>query len=146
MILVDANLLIYAVDSDSVHHAAAREWLEEALSGTEPVGFAWIVLLAFLRTTTRPGILRFPLPLEQALAYVDEWLDQPHARAVAAGEEHWPVARGLIRATGTAGNLSSDAHLAALAMERGAKVCSTDHDFRRFAGVEVVNPVPRERV
>lgn len=141
MILVDANVLVYAVDSDSHHHRAARRWLEAALSGTEPVGFAWVVLLAFLRVTTRPGILRRPLPPERALAFVDEWLAWPNARAVVPGEGHWAVLRSLLRSTGTAGNLTSDAHLAALALEHGASVCSTDRDFGRFPGIERIDPL-----
>lgn len=141
MILVDANVLVYAVDSDTHHHRAARRWLEAALSGTEPVGFAWVVLLAFLRVTTRPGVLRRPLPPERAVAFVDEWLAQPNARAVVPGEGHWAVLRSLLRSTGTAGNLTSDAHLAALALEHGASVCSTDRDFERFPGIERIDPL-----
>jgi uncharacterized protein len=141
VILVDANVLVYAVDSDSHHHRAARRWLEAALSGSAPVGFAWVVLLAFLRLTTRPGILRKPLPPERALAFVDEWLAQPNARTVVPGEGHWAVLRSLLRSTGTAGNLTSDAHLAALALEHGAAVCSTDRDFERFPGIERIDPL-----
>ncbi len=141
MILVDANVLVYAVDSDSHHHHAARRWLEAALSGSAPVGFAWVVLLAFLRLTTRPGILRKPLPPERAMAFVDEWLAQPNTRAVGPGEGHWAVLRALLKSAGTAGNLTSDAHLAAMALEQGASVCSTDRDFERFPGVERVDPL-----
>ena len=141
MILVDANVLIYAIDSDSPHHRAARSWLENALSGTTSVGLAWIVILAFLRLTTRPGILARPLPVERSLAFVDEWLAQPYVRAVSPGEGHWAVLRKLIRDAGSAGNLTSDAHLAALAIEQGASICSTDADFERFPGVERVSPL-----
>lgn len=141
MILVDANVLIYAIDADSPHHASARAWLEKTLSGTTPLGLAWIVILAFLRLTTRSGILRNPLPPERAMAYVDEWLAQPYVRAVGPGEGHWTILRKLLRDSGTAGNLTSDAQLAAVALELGASVCSTDGDFERFAGVERVNPL-----
>jgi hypothetical protein len=141
VILVDANLLIYAVDRDSAHHARARPWFEERLSGTEPVGLAWVVILAFIRITTRPGILKAPLAPNRALEYVREWFDQPCVTAVAPGEHHWQVLRNLLRATGTAGNLVGDAHLAAMAVEHGAAIYSTDHDFRRFPGVEHVNPL-----
>ena len=141
MILVDANLLVYAVDSDSPRHRPARRWLEQALSGSSPVGLPWIVLLAFLRVTTRTGILRKPLRPERALGYVDSWLSQPYVAAVGPGPGHWAVLRNLLRTTGLAGNLTSDAHLAALAIERGAPVYSTDHDFRRFPGVEHVDPL-----
>ena len=141
MILVDANVLIYAIDADSPHHRPARRWLEEALSATVPVGLAWIVILAFLRLTTRPGILRKPLTPEGSMAFVDEWLAQPYVHAVSPGEGHWAVLRKLLRNTGTAGNLTSDAHLAALAIELGASICSTDSDFERFPGVERISPL-----
>jgi len=141
VILVDANLLIYAIDADSPQHERARPWLEQALSGTAPVGLPWIVILAFVRITTRHGIMRRPLSLAHALAYVDSWLQQPCVEIVAPGELHWPILRHLLEATGTAGNLTSDAHIAALALERGAAVCSTDHDFARFAGIRHVNPL-----
>jgi len=141
VILIDANLLIYAIDADSPHHAAARAWLEEALSGTERVGLAWTVVLAFLRLTTRSGILRHPLPAADALAYVGSWFDQPCVRTVVPGEGHWPVLRNLVATAGTAGNLISDAHLAALAIEHGAAVYSADNDFKRFSGLEHVNPL-----
>jgi uncharacterized protein len=139
--LVDANVLIYAIDADSPHHRPARRWLEEALSGTTSIGLAWIVILAFLRLTTRPGILRNPLPPERAMAFIDEWLAQPYVRAVSPGESHWTILRKLLRDSGTAGNLTSDAHLAAAALELGASVCSTDADFERFPGVDRINPL-----
>jgi hypothetical protein len=141
VILVDANLLIYAIDADSPNHPAARAWLEETLTGTERVGLAWAVVLAFVRLTTRSGILRHPLPPADAFAYVTSWFDQPCVRAVVPGDGHWPLLRNLLAATGTAGNLTSDAHLAALAIEHGATVCSADNDFKRFPGLEHVNPL-----
>lgn len=141
MILVDANLLIYAVDSDSAHHARVRRWVEQLLSSNASVGLAWIVVLAFVRITTRPGILRKQLSVEQAIGYVDEWLDQPHVALIAPGDAHWPVLRNLLLTEGTAGNLTSDSHLAALAIEHGARIASADNDFRRFAGVALLNPL-----
>jgi toxin-antitoxin system PIN domain toxin len=141
VILVDANLLIYAIDSDSAHHKKARRWLEDVLSGTTPVGLAWIVILAFLRVTTRPGILKRPLDPERAVEFVDSWLAQPYVRALGPGDGHWAVLRQLIAVVGTAGNLTSDAHLAAMALERGCDVYSTDADFGRFPGVRHVNPL-----
>lgn len=141
MTLVDANVLIYAVDADSPHHARTRRWLEEALSGTAPVGLAWLVILAFLRLTTRPGILRKPMAPDRAVAFVAEWLAQPSVVAVGPGEGHWPILRNLLRDSGTAGNLTSDAHLAAMALELGASICSTDADFERFAGIERISPL-----
>jgi hypothetical protein len=141
MILVDANVLVYAIDADSPHHRSARQWLEEVLSGTTPIGLAWIVILAFLRLTTRSGILRKPLQPERAMAFVDEWLAQPYVSAVGPGQGHWPILRKLLRDSGTAGNLTSDAHLAAVALELGASICSTDADFGRFPGVERISPL-----
>jgi hypothetical protein len=141
MILVDANLLIYAVNADAPQHRKARQWLERTLSGTEDVGLPWLVVLAFLRITTRQGILERPLTTEQALEYVDGWLAQPFVSLVGPGASHWPVFRNLLCATGTFGNLCSDAHLAALAIELGANIHSADYDFRRFPGVAHTNPL-----
>lgn len=141
MILVDANLLIYAIDADSPHHALARPWLEDLLSGTTAVGLAWIVILAFIRVTTRAGILKKPLSSERAMEFVNSWLNQPYVTAVGPGDHHWAVLRNLLHTAGTAGNLVADAHLAALAIEHGAAIYSTDNDFRRFSGVEHVNPL-----
>ena len=141
MILVDANLLIYAVDADSPHHAAARGWLESTLSSTTRVGFAWIVVLAFLRITTRAGIFERPLSVERAVGYVDSWLEQPFAVVLSPGAGHWSILRSLLDATGTAGNLTSDAHLAALALEHRCTLCSTDADFGRFPGISYRNPI-----
>lgn len=141
MILVDVNLLIYAIDADSPHHEVARKWLERTLSGTVEVGFPWIVVLAFLRITTHPRIVRAPLEPEAALDYIEDWLRQPYVRIVNPGENHWPILRNLLQSAGTAGNLTSDAHIAALALEQGCSIYSADNDFKRFAGVTHVNPL-----
>jgi len=141
VILVDANLLIYAIDADSHHHRASRKWLEQTLSGTTSVGLPYIVVLAFLRLTTRSGIMRNPLPSDDALAYVDSWLKQPYVTTIGPGEKHWPILRNLLHASGMAGNLTSDAHIAALALEQGATIYSADSDFKRFIGVRHVNPI-----
>jgi toxin-antitoxin system PIN domain toxin len=141
VILIDANLLIYAVDSDSPWHRAARPWFEQTLSGTAPVGLPWLVILAFIRITTRAGIMRRPLPPSDALAYVQSWLEQPCVETVGPGAHHWAILRRLLEGTGAAGNLVADAHIAALALERGAAVYSSDHDFARFPGIVHVNPL-----
>lgn len=141
MILVDANLLIYAVDRDSPHHKNARRWLEETLSGTTETGLAWIVVLAFLRITTHPNIMQKPMPVEMALEYVSNWLNQPFVSFIRPGEQHWQVFRNLVTTTGTAGNLTSDAHLAALAIEYGCDLYSADYDFQRFPGIRHINPL-----
>ena len=141
MILVDANLLIYAVNRDADQHNQARRWLEQALSGSIELGLAWIVILAFIRVTTRAGIMAKPLHYTHALAYVDGWLNQPHVELISPGERHWPIFRNLLNTTGSAGNLTSDAHLAAFAIEYGAEIYSADYDFCRFNGVTHVNPL-----
>jgi len=141
VILVDANLLIYAVNRDAEDHAAARKWLEKVLSGATEVGLAWLVILAFIRVTTRAGILERPLSCEKAVAYIEEWLRQPCVSLLGPSEKHWPLFKNLITATGTGGNLTSDAHLAALALEYGAEIHSADYDFRRFQGIVHHNPI-----
>ncbi len=141
MILVDANLLIYAINADLPPHAAARAWLEQALGGSRTVGLPWVVLLAFLRICTNPLVFERPLSVAQAIDYVDQWLEQPSARAVPPGPNHWQVLRGLVAANGTGGNLTTDAHIAALAIEHGCTVYSADNDFKRFAGVRHINPL-----
>jgi hypothetical protein len=141
VILLDANLLIYSIDSDSPHHARARRWLEKTLSGDAAVGLPWAVVLAFLRITTRVGVLRRQLSAEQAMAYIDEWLAQPYVEPVGPGATHWHLLKSLLREAGAAGNLTTDAHLAALAIESGCELASTDNDFRRFPGLRIVNPL-----
>lgn len=141
MILVDANLLIYAVDADSVSHAPARRWLESTLNAGDEVGLAWVVTLAFLRVTTHPRVMRTPLSPEAAIAYVDGWLALPNVRPLVPGARHWSVLKHLLATSGTAGNLTSDAHLAALAVETSATVYSADADFRRFPAVRHHNPL-----
>ena len=141
MILIDANLLIYAINTDAPQHNSAHSWLVKTLSSDTTVGLPWVCLLAFLRITTRRGILAQPLAVDTALDYVDSWLNQPFVELVRPGDGHWAILRNLLRMSGTAGNLTSDAHIAALALERGAAIYSADHDFGRFPGVEHVNPI-----
>lgn len=140
MLLVDANVLLHAVNIDAGEHAAAREWLEARLAGNEPVGFAWVVLLAFLRVGTRAGILPSPMSVGEAFDHVEQWLAQPAAVVVGPSPRHAGLLRGLLEPLGTAGNLASDAHLAALALEHGATVCSFDRDFGRFPGLRWQHP------
>jgi toxin-antitoxin system PIN domain toxin len=141
MKLLDANLLLYAVNKDAPLHLPARHWLEKALVADEPVGLSWNVILAFLRLTTRPGLFRKPLSPDQAFDLVASWLAEPTVRIVHAGPRHLEIVRGLIRPLGTAGNLTSDAHLGALAIEQNAQLCSCDRDFARFSGVDWHNPM-----
>jgi uncharacterized protein len=141
MILIDANLLIYAVNRDAPLHAKAKAWLEDVLSGTETVGFSWNVLLAFLRLTTRAGLFHQPLSAETAFRVVEGWLGEPPVTVLEPGPEHLRLLRDLVLPLGTGGNLTSDAHLAALAIEHGATLCTTDADFSRFPRVRWKNPV-----
>lgn len=141
MKLPDANLLIYAVDESAAHHEAARRWLDGQLSGDETVAFTWVVLLAFLRLTTNARVFERPFAPSEALDVIDGWLDQPAATVVGPTERHPRLLRQLLEASGTAGNLTTDAHLAAVAMEHGATLCSVDRDFGRFSGLRWINPL-----
>jgi len=140
MMVIDANLLLYAVNSAAPQHEGARRWLDAALSGTEELGFAWPVILAFLRIATHPGLFPRPLSASAATAKMDSWLAQPAARILDPGTEHWPRFADLLRQNQCTGNLTQDAHLASLAIERGATLCSTDADFSRFRALKWLNP------
>ncbi len=141
MKLVDVNLLLYAVNRDSAWHSGARTWLERVLSDEEPIGFAWAVILGFLRSSTHSRIFPTPLTPGQAVAVVDEWLAQPPSRVLHPGDDHWRVVKHLLETVGTAGNLTIDTHLAAIAIEHGAELCSTDADFGRFRNLRWTNPL-----
>jgi hypothetical protein len=138
--LPDANVLLYALDDTSARHADAKAWLDDALSGSEEVAFAWVVLLAVLRLTTKPAVFANPLTPGEAFDVIDGWLAQPCAMLVHPTPRHASLLRGIVSAAGTAGNLTTDAHLAALSLEYGATICSYDADFSRFAGITVVTP------
>ena len=137
MTIPDANILLYASDTSSRQHPAARAWLERALSGTESVGLAIVVVLAFVRIATNPRIMATPLSPRAAFEQLEEWLAQPPAILVQPGRRHLRICRGLLEASGTAGNLTTDAHLAALAIEHGATLASFDGDFHRFSGLKL---------
>jgi uncharacterized protein len=139
--LPDVNLLVYAYDLRSMRQARAQQWLEDALSGSETVALAWLTLLGFLRVSTSPAIFARPLAPESALDLIDAWLDQPPVTIVHPTDRHAAVLRELLLPLGTAGNLSSDAHLAALAIEHGATLCSCDTDFSRFSGLRWEDPL-----
>lgn len=133
----DVNLLLYAVNADSPQHRAARGWLESAFARAGGVGFGWPALTGFLRLSTRRGIFAQPLALEDALDVVQTWLDHPAAHVIAPTERHAALLAGLLLAQGRGGNLVSDAHLAALAIEHGAELGTFDSDFERFAGLRL---------
>jgi uncharacterized protein len=133
----DANVLLYARDASSRGHASARAWIERSLSATETIGFATVAILAFVRIVTNPRAMARPLTPVAAVDQVEEWLAQPPAAVVHPGRRHLPIVRELLEAAGTAGNLTTDAHLAALAIENGATLTSFDGDFHRFVGLEL---------
>jgi toxin-antitoxin system PIN domain toxin len=135
MVIVDANVLLYARNADARQHAGARTWLDGALSGSEGVGLPWVSLLAFLRIATNPRATAVPLTIEDATAQVERWLAAPSAIAVAPTSRHTALLAGLLQQTGAAGNLVTDAHLATLAVEHDATIVSYDRDFARFPGV-----------
>jgi toxin-antitoxin system PIN domain toxin len=139
--LPDLNLLLYAVDEGAPHHRGARAWLDQILSGTESVGLAWLVLLGFIRISTNPVVLEHPLDPVDALDVVEGWLGQSVAAVIHPTPRHASVLRQLLVPLGTAGNLTSDAHLAALAIEHGAELCSHDGDFARFTGLRWTDPL-----
>jgi toxin-antitoxin system PIN domain toxin len=141
VILLDVNLLIYAVNSDSLLHRQARSLLEQLLSGKESVGFSLVVLLAFLRITTKPGLFPKPLSPAQAFQVVEDWLGLPASVLVHPGPSHLGHLRRLLLPLGTGGNLTSDAHLATLALELNAELYSCDQDFSRFPGLRWRNPL-----
>lgn len=143
MKVVDLNLLLYAVNRDSPRHTDARAWLEATLSGEETVALPWVVLLGFIRIATSRRILPNPITIDEAISVVDGWLAQPPVVALSPGDEHWAILSGLLTEAGSAGNLATDAHLAALALEHGAELCSTDADFARFPRLRWVNPLAR---
>ena len=141
MILIDANLLLHAYNSSSDHHQAARRWLEVAFSQPEPVRLAWVTVLAFLRIGTNPRAFEYPLSTAEASAIVSEWLEQPAVAILDPGERHWTILSGLLRTAQACGALVMDAHLAALAIEHGATLCTSDRDFTRFSGLRISNPL-----
>jgi toxin-antitoxin system PIN domain toxin len=141
MKLPDVNLLLYAHDRSSPYHEKARQWLEKQLSGSETFAFAWVSLLGFIRLSTNPRVFARPLAVDDALAAVDEWLAQPCAVVIHPGSRHTALLREMLLPFGTAGNLTTDAHLAALAIEHGAELHSADPDFARFSGLRWTNPL-----
>ena len=136
MRLPDTNVLLYAVNLDAPQQAAAQTWLAEGFDSAAGVALTWVALLGFIRIATRPGIFASPLEVETALQVVDRWISQPAARIVHPGERYASLLGRLLVGAGAVGNLTNDAHLAALAIEHGATLGSFDRDFRRFAGLE----------
>jgi toxin-antitoxin system PIN domain toxin len=132
----DVNVLLYATNEDAQQHKTAREWLDRYLSGPEIIGFAWMTMLGFIRISTNPRASETPLTVEQALDQVDSWIQASGTTLLAPGGKHGYLLRQLLMEVGTAGNLTMDAHLAALAMEHGATLTTFDTDFHRFSGLK----------
>ena len=141
MIVLDANLLIYAYDLDSAHHKKSLSWLEELLSGVEAVGLPWQSVSAFLRVITNRRLPGMRVSLEQAVQVVDEWLQQPNVQVLVPPDQHWSVLRQMILEGRASGPLVSDAEIAAITIEQGAVLHTTDRDFARFPGLRWKNPI-----
>lgn len=137
MRLPDVNVLLHAVNSGSPQHAAARAALEQGFSESGGLGFAWAALLGFMRLATRSGIFPRPMSVEDALSVTRLWLEQSNAQVLSPGEQHHAILGRLLLGAGMAGNLVTDAHLAALAIENGAELLTFDRDFERFSGLKL---------
>ncbi|MGH3635919.1 type II toxin-antitoxin system VapC family toxin [Mycobacterium sp.] len=140
MRIVDANVLLYAVNTASEHHDSSLQWLDGALSGADSVGFAWVPLLAFIRLSTKEGLFPAPLRVDDAVSRVADWLGAPTAIPVSPTARHAATLSGMLAQVGTGANLVNDAHLAALAVEHRAAIVSYDSDFGRFDGVRWDRP------
>ena len=141
MILVDANILLYAEDALHPDNEGARLWWDDALSGSDPVCLCWPVLAAFVRIGTNRRVFETPLAISEAVARIDSWLDQPCTRIVRATERHWEVFRTLLADGNAPANLVTDAHIAALAIEHGCRLATADTDFARFPGLNWFHPL-----
>lgn len=141
MIIPDVNLLVYAYDTESPFHERARLWWEHVLSDQRSVGVAWVAALSFIRITTNARILQSAVPVVEASSAVQGWLARRNVAVIHPGERHAELLFGLMRHVGVGGNLTTDAHLAALAIEYQAELHSNDADFSRFPGLRWRNPL-----
>ena len=141
MILTDANLLLYAYNVDATEHDTSRQWLETQLSGPNLFCFAWQTITAFLRISTNQRAFAAPLSIKEAAGIVTQWLERPQTVLLTPGENHWAIFQDLLESGQATGPLVMDAHLAALAIEHGAALASTDRDFARFPGLTLINPL-----
>jgi toxin-antitoxin system PIN domain toxin len=140
VILVDANILLHAYHPRSEHHESCRLWIEENFSGPSPVGLPWITIWAFLRISTNPRAFEKPLTMKEAEAITSSWFDAPAVRVIGPGERYWEILSTLLLEAQVFGPLVTDAALAALAIENGGSVCTTDRDFDRFHEVKSIDP------
>ena len=141
MILIDVNVLIYALRKDAKDHVAYRKWLEEAINSDEPYGLTSVVLTGFLRVITHPRVYKPPTPVDTAWAFVDMLLAVPNCVPIAPGARHWHIFKHLCEESEVVGPLFSDAYLAAMAIENGAELITTDRDFARFVGLRWRHPL-----
>jgi len=141
MIIPDVNVLVYAYNRQSSEHAAVRAWWEDTLSRSRPIGLPWISILGFLRICTNPRVSQHPMTAVQAVGHVKSWLAAPRVNIIHPGDQHGEILFGLLQKLGVAGNLTTDAHLAALAIDYQAELASTDSDFGRFPGLRWFNPM-----
>jgi uncharacterized protein len=141
MIVPDINVLLYVYDSASPFHTKARAWWQDCLSGAEPIGLAHVVLFGFVRVGTSPRAFTHPMTLAEATGHVRSWLEQPPVRVLGVGAQHVEQTLELLQTIGTAGNLVTDAQIAAVAIEHNAVVHTSDTDFIRFLGVRWLNPI-----
>jgi uncharacterized protein len=139
--LVDLNVLLYVVNHDTPRHHAVLAWWNAALNGDDAIGLPWVVILGFLRISTNPRAFPRPLAADDAIAKVDSWLSRENVRVLREQDDHWEILRSLVAESGTAGNLTTDAHLAALAIGHAAILVSCDSDFARFKGLRWENPI-----
>jgi uncharacterized protein len=140
MIVLDANILLYAYDSHSGLHTKAKSWVERTLSGSDLVGLPWQTTGAFLRIVTNAKLTGHRFTVEEATAVIDLWMEQPNVRPLSPGDRHWPILRRMIAGGQAHGPLMTDAQLAALTIEHGGVLHTTDRDFTRFPGLRWINP------
>lgn len=143
MIVLDVNLLLYAVISGFPQHRAAKAWFEATLNGQSQVGLPGPAIFGFLRISTNPRVLDSPLPVDAAINYVKGWLDLPNVEFLSPGNRHLDIAFDLLAGIGTAGNLTTDVQLAAYAIDLDAELCSNDTDFGRFPQLRWKNPLAK---
>ena len=141
MIILDANLLLYAYDEAFAEHERARAWLENVFSGSESVGLPWQTVSAFLRIQTDPRLPGDRFTMDEAVRLVDQWMTLPHVQLLTQGEHHWSEFRRMLIDGQVRGPLTSDAALAALTIEHGGVLYTNDRDFARFPGLRWVNPL-----
>ncbi len=142
MIVLDANILLYAYDGTSPRHSEASEWLQGAFSGPELIGFPWQVVWAFLRLSTNSRIFTNPLSMETVVEVAQQWMNLKQVRILAPGERHWSLLQQMLIEGRVRGPLTTDAELAALTIEHGGVLYTTDRDFARFPGLRWLNPLP----